>query len=373
MTSYTSMRPPLNLVFRVDASSTIGAGHLMRCLTLAAALKSAGAHIDFICRDLPGNYACWLRQRDYRVFLLPAASQPLQDGENEYLRWLSVPMETEIAQCKSVLDSLPKPDWIVVDHYALDRKWEAAVRPENAFLMAIDDLANRTHDCQFLLDQNHYPNPAQRYRDRAPGAALLLGPEYALLRPEFRAKRPMVARRTGKVHRLLVFLGGSDNANVTPTALRALTRLNYRSIDVEVVVGQANPHLEEVRAQCRLAGAKLLTQVDDMAERMAMADLAIGATGVATWERASVGLPALAISVSDNQREIARYADQLGILRWLGDASTVHEQDWVDALQWAFSNGEALREQSVNGMQVVDGLGTTRVVERMIGHHSRLH
>ena len=104
-----------------------------------------------------------------------------------------------------------------------------------------------------------------------------------------------------------------------------------------------------------------------------MADLAIGATGVATWERASVGLPALAISVSDNQREIARYADQLGILRWLGDASTVHEQDWVDALQWAFSNGEALREQSVNGMQVVDGLGTTRVVERMIGHHSRLH
>jgi UDP-2,4-diacetamido-2,4,6-trideoxy-beta-L-altropyranose hydrolase len=282
-------------------------------------------------------------------------------------------METEIAECKAALKAMPAPDWIVVDHYALDSRWESAVQPAASCLMVIDDMANRPHSCQLLLDQNYYPQPEQRYSALAAGAEFLLGPGYALLRPEFHAERPSAKRRTGEVRSLMVFMGGSDSGNVTSSVLRALARLKDRSLEIEVIVGKANSHLTEVTQLCEQAGAQLLTQVDDMAARMARADLSIGATGVATWERAAVGLPTLAVSVANNQHDIARYADQLGILCWLGDAGQVNEDAWLAALQWAFSNPQALQSQCVLGMHLVDGLGTAKVVEKMIGNRSRLH
>lgn len=345
----------------------------MRCLALATALGAAGAEVSFICRDLPGNYAGWLRERGHRVCLLPAPSRPLRPGEGEYLYWLGVPMETEISQCKAVLQAMPAPDWIVVDHYALDSRWESAVRPATSSLMVIDDMANRPHACQLLLDQNYYPQPERRYSALAEGAEFLLGPSYALLRPEFHAERRHAKRRTGEVRRLMVFMGGSDSRNVTSSVLRALARLKGHSLEIEVIVGKANPHPEEVAQLCEQAGAQMLTQVDDMAARMALADLSIGAAGVATWERAAVGLPTLAVSVADNQRDIARYADLCGILRWLGDAAQVDEEAWLAALQWACSNPQALQAQSARGMGLVDGLGAAKVVEQLIGYSSRLH
>jgi UDP-2,4-diacetamido-2,4,6-trideoxy-beta-L-altropyranose hydrolase len=362
-----------SVLFRVDASYAIGSGHLMRCLALATALGAAGAKVSFICRDLPGNYVGWLRERGHRVCLLPAPSGPLPPGEDEYLYWLGVPMETEIGECKALLKAMPAPDWIVVDHYALDSRWESAVRPESSFLMVIDDIANRPHACQLLLDQNYYPQPEQRYSSLAAGAIALLGPAYALLRPEFHTEHLHAKRRTGEVRRLLVFMGGSDCGNVTSSILRTLTSLEKHSLEIEVIVGKANPHLPEVAQLCEQAGAQMLTQVNDMAARMARADLSIGATGVATWERAAVGLPTLAVSVADNQLDIARYADQLGILRWLGDAAQVNEEAWLAALRWACSSPEALQSQSARGMDLVDGLGTAKVVEKMIGNRGRLH
>ena len=364
---------PLDVLFRVDASSQMGTGHLMRCLTLAMRLQATGAQVSFICRDLPGNYADWLRERGHRVHLLPAPAYEVTPSANEYLSWLGVPMEREILECKEVISRGPAPHWIVVDHYALDQRWESEVLPQQSSLLVIDDLADRSHACQLLLDQNYHPEANTRYAGLVGGVQLLLGPRYALLRPAFAASRRLVSQRSGDVHRLLVFLGGGDSANVTATVLRALAAFRSRALEVDVIAGQANPHLDEIATLCDNIGAKLLKQVDDMAERMARADLAIGANGVATWERAAVGLPALTVSVADNQRAIARHADQLGILRWLGNAESVSEADWVQALDWAFSNPDALQVQSANGMRLVDGNGTARVMEEIIGHHRCLH
>ncbi len=305
--------------------------------------------------------------------LLPAPSRPLPPGEDEYLYWLGVPMEIEIGQCKTLLQAKPAPDWIVVDHYALDIRWETAVRPDTSSLMVIDDMANRPHECQLLLDQNYYPQSEQRYGAISECSEFLLGPAYALLRPEFHAEHCRAKCRTGEVRRLLVFMGGSDYGNVTSSILRTLLSLQGHSLEIEVIVGNANPHLAEVAKLCEQAGAQMLTQVNDMATRMARADLSIGATGVATWERAAVGLPTLAVSIADNQRDIARYADQLGILRWLGDAAQVTEEAWLAALRWACSSPQALQSQSARGMDLVDGLGTAKVVEKMIGNRGRLH
>jgi UDP-2,4-diacetamido-2,4,6-trideoxy-beta-L-altropyranose hydrolase len=345
----------------------------MRCLTLAAGLQANGAQVSFICRDLHGNYVDWLRERGHRVHLLPAPAYEISRSANEYLSWLGVPMEREIMECKEVINRGPAPHWIVVDHYALDQHWESEVLPQQSSLLVIDDLADRSHACQILLDQNYHPDANTRYADLAGEASLLLGPHYALLRPAFAANRRLVSQRSGDVRKLLVFLGGGDSANVTATVLKALAAFRSRALEVDVIVGQANPHLDEIATLCENIGAKLLRQVDDMAERMARADLAIGANGVATWERAAVGLPALTVSVADNQRAIARHADQLGILRWLGDAESVSEENWRQALDWAFSNPSALQAQSANGMRLVDGNGADRVVEKIIENHRCLH
>ena len=361
----------MNVAIRVDASQVIGSGHVMRCSTLAHALRESGAEVRFICRELPGNYAEWLRARGFRVELLPAPVVPLPPGGG-YATWLGVDASTEATQSSAVLQSAVV-DWLIVDHYALDAAWEQAVCPPSARVLAVDDLAERNHACALLLDQNYHTAGVTRYAGLAPAAELLLGPRYALLRPDFAACRAKLRMRTGEVRKLLVFLGGSDSHNVSSTVLRAIAARGSDRLAVDVIAGQSNPHLVALRELCMHMGARLHTQVDDMAARMADADLAIGATGVATWERAALGLPTLAVSIADNQREIARQAHSLGLLRWLGDAGTISEAEWVSAIDWACTNPQALRNQSHAGLEFVDGQGALRVVERMHAHQRRLH
>lgn len=362
----------MEVVFRVDASLAIGSGHVSRCATLATMLQRQGAMVRFMCRDLPGNAVEWLRSLGLEVILLAAPVASLPTGCGEYASWLAVPIDDEIGQCQDALRGAGA-DWLVVDHYALDRNWEQVVRPLGARVLVIDDMANRHHACDLLLDQNYYADAALRYAGLVDGAELLTGPHYALLRPDFAACREHLRPRTGQVRKLLVFFGGSDNANVTSTVLHALDSVRDLQLQVDVVAGRANPHLDQLGQLCGQLGASLHTQVSDMALRMAQADLALGATGVATWERAALGLPTLAVSVADNQRDIASHADQIGLLRCLGDSDTVGIGDWVAALRWACSHPQALARQSSVGMGLVDGLGALRVVEKMIENHHSLH
>lgn len=362
----------MRVAIRADASQAIGSGHVMRCATLATALRETGADVRFVCRELPGHYADWLRARGFAVALLPAPGAPLPRASDPYASWLGVDAATEAAQFRAALAGAAL-DWLIVDHYALDAAWERAVCPPAARVLVVDDLADRAHACALLLDQNYHAAGAARYGGQAPGAELLIGPEYALLRPDFAACRAQLRPRTGEVRKLLVFMGGSDSADVSSTVLRALAARGGKALAIDVIAGQANPHLDALRVLCARLGARLHSQVDDMAARIAAADLAIGAAGVATWERAALGLPTLAVSVADNQREIARHADALGLLRWLGDEAAVDEEDWIAAIDWACANPEALRAQSRAGLNTVDGLGARRVVERMHAHQRRLH
>lgn len=365
--------PGVDVAFRADASTRIGAGHVMRCATLAAALAGRGLRTGFICRDLEGNLIDWLRTRGHDVFTLPSPAATARAEVDGYQGWLGVTQELEIAQSGTVLSAMSPPAWLVVDHYALDAVWEEAMRPLVRRVLCIDDLADRSHACDILLDQNYHANSEQRYAALLPPAAVtLLGPRYALLRGEFFRWRQDLAERDGDVRRILVFFGGSDEANVTATVLRALARPVPRSLHVDVVIGQANPHAGEVASLCRALGATLYRQIDNMAELMAHADLAIGATGVATWERAAVGLPAIAVSVADNQRDIARFAAQQGLLTWLGDAQGLDEAAWREAIDDACQNPAGLRAQSRAGRDLVDGLGAERVVESMYENQRRL-
>lgn len=357
----------MKVLFRADASTRMGAGHVSRCATLGHELQKRGAHVSFACRAAPGNSIAWLREAGFDVESLPC-SDTMPGPTEQYADWLGASMTQEIEEMTALLERQGGVDWLVADHYAIDARWERALQSRADRLMCIDDLANRDHVCDLLLDQNLYTAPERRYVDRLPATAkTLLGPRYALLRPQFLAAREHLRARDGSVQRLLLFMGGGDSANVTSSVLEALRFSQHGGVDIDVVAGGANPHIADLQARCaELPKARLHRQAGNMAAMMAEADLAIGATGVSTWERAALGLPALAVSVADNQRDIARHADAAGLLSWLGDAEEVSVQDWARHIDEACAAPGRLKRQSHACLDLVDARGAARVAEAML-------
>lgn len=297
----------MQVIVRTDASLQIGSGHVMRCLTLADELRERGEDVMFICREHPGSLIDLIMAKGYEVARLPepAGFYVGHHDEAAHASWLGVPWQTDAAETIAVADGR-QIDWLIVDHYALDRRWEEQLRQNASRIMVIDDLADRPHDCDLLLDQNLYQNMDNRYNGLVPGQCRkLFGPRYALLRPEFRIAREQLRERDGNVRRILVSFGGSDPTNETAKALQAIQILD-RPLDimVDVVVGSANPNKSEIKKFCREASYFTFhCQIENMAEIMAAADLGIGGGGATTWERCVLGLPSLTTILADNQSE----------------------------------------------------------------------
>jgi UDP-2,4-diacetamido-2,4,6-trideoxy-beta-L-altropyranose hydrolase len=352
----------MRVAFRTDASSLIGTGHVMRCLALADGLRAAGGEALFLCRTLPDHLRQLLQTRGHAVALLPAAAAG--GSELAHAAWLGVTPETDAAATVDVLRGAGC-DWVVADHYALDARWERPIRNAVGRLLAIDDLADRTHECDVLLDQNFYADQAVRYAGRTDAnCRQLLGPTYALLRPEFQQLHRAAAVRTGAVRNLLVFFGGIDAANQTTTALAALAALRLGA-EVHVVVGRSHPVLADVEAACQRHGFVCHVQTNEMGALMSRADLAVGAGGSATWERCCVGLPTLAVCTADNQRQQVGDAACDGLL-YAPRAGLYAATDFQLHLA-ALADNAALRSHlSARGLDRVDGLGVARTL-RVLG------
>jgi len=330
----------------------------MRCLTLADVLRGNGAVVSFICREHVGNLCDLVEEKGYAVHRLPYAEPGVGIGSNEYLSWLAVSQEEDARQTATALQQeQEKPRWLIVDHYALYEKWEKAMRPHTERIMVIDDLANRHHNCDLLLDQNLYEDLHTRYDSLLPpGCQKLLGPTYALLRPEFLQARQSLRKRDGIVKRLLIFFGGVDPPNETAKALEAVQLLNRPGIIVDVVVGAANPHADQLQKQCAdLTNVTVHGQVKNMAELMANADLAVGAGGTTTWERCCLGLPTITIVVADNQREMIETIADRGAVWNMGWYVDVLADDLKACLESALNSPEAVRAMGRAARQIMDG------------------
>lgn len=327
---------------RVDSSTMIGSGHLMRCLTLAERMREDGWDVHFICRDLPGNLSALVETHGFFLHLLP---RHRQDASLQgYAVWLTVSQEADAVETREVLQKLPSVRRLVVDNYALDRTWERKLRPLTDEIFVIDDLANRPHACDILLDQNFYRDMEGRYIGLVPAQCRqLLGPRHALLRKEFYEARQTLRRRDGTLRRILVFYGGSDQTRETEKAIAALLQLQLAGVDVDVVVGGGNARREHIRRLCEEHGfLRYHLQVSNMAELMASADLALGAGGTTTWERCFLGLPTIVTAIAENQFEMCRDCAETGLIYYLGRWDEVAAEDIAVSVKM-FSQPEKLR------------------------------
>lgn len=359
----------MNIVIRTDASTLIGSGHVMRCLTLAEELRQAGAEVGFITRNHEGNLNDLIRNKGFKLYELPAVTQVMSNNSTrvEYAAWFGTSQENDASETIEILKD-NQPDWLIVDHYAIDEVWERLVRFYVKKTMVIDDLADRKHECDLLLNQNYVSGEHQRYDDLIlPSCTMLLGPQYALLRKEFTKAREDLKPRDGSVNRVFVFFGGVDPDNMTEKALEALSTKEFGHIHADVVIGVANPYRAAIsNAVKQRPRTTLYVQVDNIAELMAKADLALCAGGTTTWERFCLGLPSIVVTIADNQVPFTRDLHQDGLLRWLGTSQGVDVHVLHKGLLQVLQDSERNRHEAEKGMQLVDGMGTFHVSEMLL-------
>lgn len=368
----------MRVVFRTDASDAIGTGHLMRCLTLADAAAAEGHACTFVMRDHAGRPAGLVEARGHALAVLP--TEPESFGEDntggpplDHAAWLGASQTVDARQTAAVVGDAY--DWLVADHYALDHRWERVIRVAGSGrIMAIDDLADRLHECDLLLDQN-LQGSAGRYAGLVPaGCQTLIGPRHALLRPEFAAlaraiEGPRVLQAGARV---LVYFGGIDPDGATLIALEGLGAVD-KGLAVDIVAGPRNPHLAAIReAGRRMPGTRLFEGNADMPALMAGASLALGAAGATAWERCCLALPTILITIAENQKPGAAALADAGAALWLGEVAVVTPGEVARSV--AALADDPARAAALGGAarSLCDGAGTARVLAALSAPRTRL-
>ena len=330
-----------NLVIRADAGSRIGSGHVMRCLGLAENFTSAGFDVAFAASQ--------------ESFKSVAA---LNDSSLERLVLTDAQEEESVALVRRWPNGV---DLLLVDHYERDAAFERACRSWARKIVIVDDLANRPHDGDVLIDG---VNRAGDYRRLVPTSCRrLCGPHYALINSRFPAARAnALARRDGRpVGRVLVTFGQVDAPNMTMRALEALRAIEFDG-EIDIAIGAAAPHLPEIRAA---AGDRVRLHVDASALDLLMtsADLAIGAGGVTSWERCCLGLPSVVTIIADNQRtQVSTIAGAAACLA-VGEPRPGIEDEIAHALRRLSGDAELRVRMARAAANLIDGRGPVRLIE----------
>jgi len=363
----------MKIVFRCDASLQIGTGHVMRCLTLANALTEQGAECHFICREHKGNLLDLIQQRGYPTYSLPIETELQAKKENTlklaHATWLGASQQHDALLCDGLLQSM-QPDWLIVDHYSLDERWETRIRPYCKRIMVIDDLADRYHDCDLLLDQT-FGRDIEDYVQWVPKhCQLLCGANYALLRSEFAQwrKYSLERRKAGQLKHLLINLGGVDKDNITTKVLKDMQNSDLPDYcKITVVMGSTAPWVDLVQEQAALMQwqTEVKTGVSNMAELMASSDLAIGAAGSTSWERCCLGLPTIMLVLAENQKSIANNLEQANAAQ-IASINKFPDLSIINKVNCLVSSSLVLKEMSQASADIINGLGATLVTNEMV-------
>ena len=340
----------MQIVFRVDSSEEIGFGHLSRCTNLAEELRARGNDVTFVCRDLVGAAVSSLEERLFRTVLLPRTSDTISE-------------RTDAAETISALSG-GRPDWMVLDSYALGIEWETALRPFVEQIAVIDDLDDRSHNCDLFVDQNYTDRSYQDYLQRTPDSAqVLIVPRYALLDRQFRKLRNTERSALSKPPKVLVFAGGSDQKDLTGKIVRSLSEFDAGELLVDVVVGSSNSRFKSYEQISYKGNINIHSSGLNFAQLVSIADLSIGAGGTTTWERMCMGLPSIVVSVATNQEPACSKLSQDGLIKYLGRFEEVVESAISGAVREILADETSLSSMSESNQLIVDGLGAIRVAE----------
>ncbi len=341
----------MNLLFRTEASVTIGTGHVMRCLALAQAYADAGGRAIFAMTAATPAVEARLRGEGFEVVRVTApVSTPADADESARLaRQLSA-------------------SWIAVDGYEFGDEYQAALKRAGLRVFFVDDHGQAKHySADLVLNQNAYAS-ASFYPSREAYTKLLLGPQYALLRREFNAWRDWKKETAAVAQNVLVTMGGSDPENFTRSAVEGIGKLGGDDLRVRVLVGGSNPHLAALEQLRTASGAsfELLRDATDMPEQMKWADIAVAAAGSTCLEMCRMGLPALLVDLAENQTPIAKEFARRGTAFYLGNSKSVTPDKVAAEVRRLLVSAEERSAMSRRAQSLVDGFGAERVAREVL-------
>lgn len=354
---------------RADASVGIGSGHVLRCRSLARALRTLGAEVRFCCRVPEGAFRQMIAD-EFPLLNLPlSGDQSLNPAQGIWLPVSEAADATLMVEKFQQVDGW-KPDWIVVDHYGLSAIWHQQLRAvwPTVRIAVVDDLADRRHDPDLLVDHNTFgENLAARYEkllvsDR--DVSLCLGPQFALIDPFYAGFQGAVPPR-GQLLRLLISLGGAGDSQLLKQILSALSALPVQIPEIHLVQGSFATECSEIQALCDQMGVQQIPAQSSLAPLMVASDLSIGAGGTTTWERLCLGLPSITYALAPNQEAYSKVLSEQSLIEYMGRAVAFNPQKLQQVIGHMQNYPESLRRQSVNGMKLVDGEGCARVARLM--------
>lgn len=334
------------VVFRADGNPAIGGGHIMRSLALASVFADNGWQVGFASRAESFKAMPPLGASGFDMFSLP--DDPASEAAAMAARWPG--------GC----------DLLVVDHYERDASLEHACRPWTKRILVIDDLADRAHDADVLVDSGATVSAV--YEKLVPASCrVLTGAKYAVLHPAFLlAREAALSRRDGRaVSRILVSLGQMDPDNATALALDAIEISGFSGA-VDVVLGRSAPHLAAIRRRAKHR-VNLHVNISNMHALMATSDLAIGAGGVSGFERCCVGLPSLLLQIAANQINVIRTIAGAGAGIDCGLAAGIQADSLARQLSETLEDAERRQKMAAAGSALVDGRGALRILLASIG------
>ncbi len=340
----------MNIIIRTDASKIIGTGHLMRCLALAQAMKT----------------------NQYKpVFLTNISSSFLEDRLiTEGIEFIYIPENidkfTDIQETIKIAQKLDSK-WLIIDGYQFDTEYQKQFKTAGLKVLFFDDYGHCNYYYADLILNQNISADASLYTHRENYTKLLLGTQYAVLRKEFWPWHNWERKIPDQVQKLLVTFGGSDPDNVTFRTIQAIKMLNNPQVSVLVIVGGSNIHYEQLKTACQTSHLPItmFSNVQNMPELMAWADLAIAAGGTTTWELAFMGLPSIVITIADNQKASTQKINEMGLANCLGWHEDVTIEMIKDAIAQLLTTAEKREEMSQKGRNLIDGYGNMRILEQM--------
>lgn len=362
---------PAKVFFRVDASHEIGSGHVMRCLALANFLKKKNLECSFICRELPGNLIDYIKREGFLVFALGGPSGSLAKNQDypSHSRWLGVNWQRDAQETNDILKK-NKVNWLIIDHYAIEAAWELVVKQSCDHIMVIDDLADRYHVCDVLLDQNLGRSALDYAKFVTKDSLFLIGPEYALLRDEFQLVRALDSAKPKRsaIKKIMISMGGVDQENITNKILDELIKIgSNQKFQLIVILGSKSPHIQMVKEkilECPFL-VELIIDCREMAKKISEVDLVIGGAGSSSWERCSLGVPSIAIILAENQQLIARALSAINAAVALNISEISSKLSEI--IMRLISDPKSVEIMSGIAYSVTDGLGLQRVYKSLIG------
>lgn len=354
----------------MDSSYEIGSGHVMRCLTLAKAINERiDANIYFFARNAQGNINDIIKSSGFNLIEMQAPNK-VSDSYLFHASWLGAKQKDDADEflALSGKTGVGVFDLVIIDHYAINYKWQNQVRSISKKIMVIDDLGDRDHICDYLLDQT-FRCMTQKYESHVPkDCELMLGTNYALMRKEFHLNRHDIKayRKERDENIVLVMFGGTDPDNLTLKTLELVCNRSDIS-RVNIIIGEGALHLNSVKEFCEKKSECFIhISPNNIAEIMLDSTLAIGAAGTTSWERCALGLPAVVVIQADNQRQIARELEMAGAINCLEPKEL--ESSLNARIDYWFYTGVLQEDITRKCLNICDAQGSQRVIEKVFGN-----